>query len=54
MIFVIQEHFKTSHHFDLCLEINGVLKLWEIPKGKKLKVNMFYSILKKEKIKICD
>ena len=31
--FVIHEHFSKKHHFDLRLELDGVLKSWAIPKG---------------------
>ena len=31
--FVLHEHRKPRHHFDLRLEENGVLRSWAVPKG---------------------
>ena len=32
-VFVLHEHHKPQHHFDLRLEERGVLRSWAIPKG---------------------
>ena len=32
-VFVLHEHHKPQHHFDLRLEEDGVLRSWALPKG---------------------
>jgi DNA ligase D-like protein (predicted 3'-phosphoesterase) len=35
-VFVVQEHLATAHHWDLRLEVDGLMRSWALPRGPSM------------------